>query len=124
MGNQKEKLNTRLERILTLKSEISTQKTQISSLEEENLAIKSESNALKTAIERFLSLSIRKRITTGTKTLLERFNEAIDKVKTLLVDQAEKPKEQKRESQAVKQAIQENMPSPPSQERNSGGFSR
>lgn len=124
LSNQKEKLNTRLERILTLKSEISTHKTQISSLEEEDLAIKSESNALKTAVERFLSLSIRKRITTGTKTLLERFNEAIDKVKTLLVDQAEKPKEQKRESQAVKQAIQENMPSPPSQERNSGGFSR
>lgn len=64
-----------------LKTDTEYQKSEIKQLRNENLTLKIENKALKTAIERFLELSIVKGITEGAKTLIERFNAALETVK-------------------------------------------
>ena len=78
-----------------LKTESKTQENKITSLEQENSQLKIENKALLNAIERFLSIGVMKSTIDGAKTLLERFNEAIDNLKDLLTKKIEPKKELK-----------------------------
>jgi hypothetical protein len=78
-----------------LKTEVKTKETKINGLEQENSQLKTENKALLNAIERFLDIGIVKSTLEGTKTLLERFNDAIDNLKNLLSKKVEPKKELK-----------------------------
>ena len=81
--------------IMGLKTESKTQENKITNLEQENSQLKTENKALLSAIERFLAIGIVKSTLEGTRTLLERFNEAIDNIKDLLTKKIEPKKELK-----------------------------
>jgi regulator of replication initiation timing len=81
--------------IMGLKTEVKTKETKINGLEQENSQLKTENKALLNAIERFLDIGIVKSTLEGTKTLLERFNDAIDNLKNLLSKKVEPKKELK-----------------------------
>jgi hypothetical protein len=79
--------------IMGLKTEVKTKETKINGLEQENSQLKTENKALLNSIERFLAIGIVKSTLEGAKTILERFNEAIDIMKDLLTKKVEPKKE-------------------------------
>jgi hypothetical protein len=74
-------------------NQIKDQRGTINSLRQENSTLKTENKALLSAIERFLDLGIVKSTLEGAKTFLERFNEAVDNLKDLLIKKVEPQKE-------------------------------
>jgi hypothetical protein len=72
-------------------------------LTKENNELKIENKALFSAIGRFLELDIGKHITEGAKTILERFNEVVEFVKSTF----NKNQELVKESKALKKQLQE-----------------
>ena len=85
-----------------LKTDNQYQKADIKQLRDENFTLKIENKALKTAIERFLEIGIVKGIAEGAKTLIERFNAAVEAVKTTF----SKNQELAKENETLKEQVQ------------------
>jgi hypothetical protein len=86
-----------------------------------NNELKTENKVLFSAIERFLELDIGKRITDSAKTILERFNAALEVVKSTFI----KNNELTKENETLKKQVQQQKTQQPAHEiNNDWDFSR